>query len=92
MSGYFSFELLIIFVVSIFVLTQIFTFKLSKGLDIFAEINTRIFLGVIFICVISLYGILFRILKIDLLRLKKHKNSYWLKMEHLEVHRMYKQY
>jgi hypothetical protein len=78
--------------VSIFVLTQIFTFKLSKGLDIFAEINTRIFLGMLFICVISLYGILFRILKIDLLRLKKNKNSYWLKMEHLEAHRIYKQY
>ena len=35
----------------------------------------------LFIFVISIYGILFKILRIDLLRLKKQSNSYWLESE-----------
>jgi hypothetical protein len=88
----FSIELLIIFVVSILLVTQIFAKKISKGLDIFAIINTKIFLGILFVTVISIYGILFRLLRIDLLRLKKQSNSYWLDMEQTKPHRIRKQY
>ena len=63
------------------VVTQIFTHKISKGLDIFAVINTKIFLGLLFILVISVYGILFKLLRIDLLRLKKDDETYWLDAE-----------
>ena len=76
--GIFSIEILIIFVAIVLSITQIFTKKLSKGLDIFAIINTKIFLGILFCIVISIYGILFRLLRIDLLRLKKQDGTYWL--------------
>ena len=88
----FSIELLITFVVSILLVTQIFAKKISRGLDIFANINTKIFLGILFGTVISIYGILFRLLRIDLLRLKKQSNSYWLDMEQTKPHRIRKQY
>ncbi len=80
-TGNFSFEILAIFVSSIFVLTQLFSYKISKGLDLFAVFNTKIFLSILFIFVISIYGILFKLLRIDLLRLKKQKQSYWLDIE-----------
>ena len=64
---------------------------ISKGLDIFAAINTKIFVGILFI-LISIYGILFRLLQIDLLRLKKQNNSYWLDIEQTESDRIRKQY
>ncbi len=79
--GYFSFEILAIFAVTLLILTQIFTKKISKLLDILAIINTKIFLSILFILVISIYGILFRLLRIDLLRLKTQRDSYWLKIE-----------
>ena len=87
----FSIELLFLFFVPILIVTQIFTKKISKGLDIFAAINTKIFVGILFI-LISIYGILFRLLQIDLLRLKKQNNSYWLDIEQTESHRIRKQY
>ncbi len=90
--GIFSIEILIILVISIFIITQIFTKKISKGLDIFATINTKIFLGVLFCTVITVYGILFRILQIDLLRLKKQNYSYWLDIEQIPSSRIRKQY
>jgi hypothetical protein len=88
----FSIEFLITFIVSILIITQIFAIKISKGLDIFAVINTKIFLGILFVTVISIYGVLFKILKIDLLRLKKQTNSYWLDIEQTKPHRIRKQY
>jgi hypothetical protein len=91
-TGIFSIEILIIFVAVVLSVTQIFTKKLSKGLDVFAIINTKIFLGILFATVISIYGILFRLLRIDLLRLKKQKNSYWLDVEQTKPHRIRKQY
>ena len=91
-AGLFSIEAFIIFVVITAILTQIFAVKLSKGLDIFAIINTKIFLGILFCAVISVYGILFRFLQIDLLRLKKHDNTYWLDVEQTKDHRIRKQY
>ena len=88
----FSFEIMIVFVTITIILTQIFSLKLTKALDIFAIINTKIFLGILFATVISLYGILFRLLRIDLLRLKKQNNSYWLDVEQTKPHRIRKQY
>ena len=76
--GVFSFELFGIFLAITVAITQIFSVKLSKGLDVFAIINTKIFLGILFVFVISLYGIFFKVLRIDLLRLKKQNTSYWL--------------
>ena len=91
-TGLFSIEIIILFVGVVLSVTQIFAKKISKGLDIFAVINTKIFLGILFIAVISLYGILFRLLKIDLLRLKKQNDSYWLDVEQTKPHRIRKQY
>jgi hypothetical protein len=91
-TGIFSIEILIIFVAIVLSVTQIFTKKLSKGLDIFAVINTKIFLGILFGTVISIYGILFRLLRIDLLRLKKQDGTYWLDVEQTKPHRIRKQY
>ena len=80
-TGIFTLEYLALFVGIVFTITQIFAKKISKGLDIFAIINTKIFLGILYVFVISIYGILFRFLQIDLLRLKKQNNSYWLEIE-----------
>jgi len=91
-TGIFSIEILIIFVAIVLSVTQIFTKKLSKGLDIFAVINTKIFLGILFGTVISIYGILFRLLQIDLLRLKKQDGTYWLDVEQTKSDRIRKQY
>ena len=91
-TALFSIEIMIIFVVSVFTITQIFANKISKGLDIFAIINTKIFLGILFVTIISIYGILFKLLRVDLLRLKKQNNSYWLDVEETKPHRIRKQY
>ena len=77
-TGFFSFELFLPFVIGIFLTTQIFVRKLSSLLDTFANFNTKIFLGSVFIFVFSIYGIIFKILKIDLLRLRSN-DTYWLK-------------
>ena len=90
--GVFSLELLGIFVAIIFTLTQIFAINLSSGLEIFAMINTKVFLGILFIFVISIYGIFFRILRIDLLRSKKHDTTYWLENDKLRQSNMETQY
>ena len=90
--GIFSFELLGIFVAVTITTTQIFSIKLSKGLDIFAIINTKIFVGILFVFVISLYGIFFKVLHIDLLRLKKQSSSYWLDLDHIKQSTVFKQY
>lgn len=91
-SGIFSFEAFLIFILSVVLITQIFSIKLSHGLDVFATINTKIFLGILFVSVISVYGILFRLLKIDLLRLKTQRDTYWLETEHLKQSGIFKQY
>jgi hypothetical protein len=91
-AGMFSIELSLLFIGIIFTVTQIFAKKISKGLDIFAIINTKIFLGILFVTMISIYGILFKLLRIDLLRLKKQNNSYWLDVEETKPHRIRKQY
>ena len=90
--GIFSIELMASFVAIIIIVTQIFAVKLSKLLNIFAIYNTKIFLGILFVIIISLYGILFRVLRIDLLRLQKQQETYWLDIEQLKVYRIFKQY
>ena len=90
--GFFSFEVLGIFILAMFIITQIFAVKLTKGLDIFAIINTKIFLGILFVFVISIYGIIFKILHIDPLRREKQNQSYWLNMDQLKQSTNYTQY
>ena len=90
--GLFSIEAFVIFVAITISITQIFALKLSKALDIFAIINTKIFLGILFICVVSLYGIFFRVLRIDLFRLKKQGTSYWLEIDKIKQSTSVKQY
>ena len=90
--GYFSAEALLVFIVSVFVTTQILATKISKGLDVFAIINTKIFLSIFFGTVFFIYGILMRFLRIDLLRLRKQRGSYWLNTEQAKPHRIRKQY
>jgi hypothetical protein len=82
----------VIFLALIITITQIFALKLSKVLDIFAIINTKIFLGILFIFIVSLYGIFFRVLRIDLFRLKKQGTSYWLKIDKIKQSTSVKQY
>jgi hypothetical protein len=88
----FSFPILIIFAIGIFTIFQILASKISDFLNIFAIFNTKIFLGVLFVFVISLYGICFKILKIDLLRLKNNNDTYWLEMKDINEERIFKQY
>ena len=91
-TGLFSIEAFVIFVAATIFTTQIFALKLSKALDIFAIINTKIFLGILFVFVISLYGIFFKVLRIDLLRLKKQSSSYWLDTDKIKQSTIFKQY
>ena len=91
-AGLFSFEVFTIFVAILISITQIFAFKLSKALDIFAIINTKVFVGILFIFVVSLYGIFFKVLHIDLLRLKKQSSSYWLDIDKIKQSTIFKQY
>ena len=90
--GLFSLDALAIFVAITISITQIFAFKLSKALDIFAIINTKIFLGILFVFMLSLYGIFFKVLRIDLLRLKKQSSSYWLDIDKIKQSTIFKQY
>ena len=91
-TGLFSIEAFVIFVAATIFTTQIFALKLSKALDIFAIINTKIFLGILFVFVVSLYGIFFKVLRIDLLRLKKQSSSYWLDIDKIKQSTVFKQY
>ena len=91
-TGYFSYEFLIFFSISVLTVTQIFAYKVSKGLDKFAIFNTTVFLGLLFIFMISIYGILFKLLRIDLLRLKKNEKTYWLDVDETSSERIVKQY
>jgi len=90
--GVFSLEYFFIFIAIVFPLMQFLSVKVSGALDIFAIYNTKFFLGILFVFVISLYGILFRVLRIDLLRTKKQDGSYWQEMEQLKPSRMLKEY
>ena len=90
--GVFSIESSIIFVVVVFSLMQLLALKVSKALDVFAKYNTKFFLGILFVTVIAVYGLLFKLLRIDLLRLKKQKKTYWLPSEKSPYSRIFKEY
>ena len=90
--GFFSIKNFVIFIIIIFPLMQLFSLKVTKVLDIFAIYNTKFFLMILFVTIVSLYGIFFRVLKIDLLRLKKQKGTYWLQMEELKPERKFKEF
>jgi len=90
--GVFTLEYLAIFIAIVFPLMQFLSVKVSSALDIFAIYNTKFFLGILFVFVISLYGIFFKILRIDLLRTKKQNDTYWLEMEQLKPSRILKEY
>ena len=91
-AGLFSFEAFAIFVGTTITITQIFARKLSKALNIFAIINTKVFLGILFVFVISFYGIFFKVLRIDLFRLKKQSSSYWLDIDKIKQSTIFRQY
>ena len=91
-TGIFSIEIMLSFILGIVIVSQIFAIKLSKALDVFAIINTKIFLGILFVFLVSIYGIIFRFLRIDLLRLKKQKGTYWLDINNFGSKKMSKQY
>jgi len=91
-SGFFSIEVMVSFILGIVAVSQIFAIKLSKVLDMIAVINTKIFLGILFIFLVSIYGIVFRLLTIDLLRLKKQKETYWLNPNDFKSNKISKQY
>ena len=91
-TGMFSIEAMLLFILAIVIVSQIFAMKLSRALDVFAIINTKIFLGILFIFLVSIYGIIFRLLKIDLLRLKKQKETYWLATNDFKPNKISKQY
>jgi len=90
--GVFTLEYFVIFIAIVFPLMQFLSIKVSSALDIFAIYNTKFFLGILFVLVISLYGIFFRVLRIDLLRTKKHNGTYWLESEQLKPERILKEY
>ena len=91
-TGFFSFEIMLSFILGIVSISQIFANKLSRVLDTIAIINTKVFLGILFFSLISIYGILFRLLRIDLLRLKKEKETYWLDPNDFKSKKISKQY
>ena len=80
-AGMFHVEHLLIFSASVLLTTQVFASKISRGLETFAIINTKIFLGALYVTVVSIYGASFKLLRIDLLRLKNQNESYWLNIE-----------
>jgi len=90
--GVFTIEYFAIFIAIVFPLMQLLSIKISSALDVFAIYNTKFFLGILFVFVISLYGIFFKILRIDLLSLKKHDDTYWSEMEQLKSSRILKEY
>jgi len=90
--GVFSMDSFLIFVGIIFTIFQILAKKVSRILDYIAIFNTKFFLGILFVTVISLYGIFFKLLQIDLLRLKQQKGTYWLDVEQTSFHEIRKQY
>ena len=90
--GVFSMLHLVIFIAIVFPLMQFLSIKVSGALDFFAIYNTKFFLGILFVFVISLYGLIFRMLRIDLLRNKKQNGSYWLEMQDLKQSTDLKEY
>ena len=90
--GVFALEYFVIFIAIVFPLMQFLSIKVANALNTFAMYNTKFFLGILFVLLFSLYGIFFKILRIDLLRTKKQNDSYWQEMEQLKPSRLVKGY
>lgn len=86
---------LLAFASAVLAATQAFASRVSRGLDIVAVANTAVFLGLLFATLISLYGLLFRALRVDLLRARGARGggggTYWLPV-HEGAHDTVRQY
>jgi len=90
--GVFKLEYFAIFIAVVFPLMQFLSIKVSSAVNTFAIYSTKFFIGIVFVFVISVYGLCFRVLRIDLLRTKRRKDSYWMDMEQLKPSRILKEY
>lgn len=91
-AGVFDVWYLLAFAASVLAVTQAFASRVSRGLDIVAIVNTAVFLGILFSTLISLYGLLFRALRVDLLRTRGGgTGTYWLPL-HEGAHDTVRQY
>lgn len=85
---------LLAFASAVLVATQSFAPRVSRGLDVVAIANTAVFLGLLFATLISLYGLLFRALGVDLLRARGGRRTggtHWLSI-HAGAHDTEMQY
>lgn len=83
---------LLAFASAVLAATQAFPSRVSRGLDAVAIVNTAVFLGLLFATLISLYGLLFRALRVDLLRTRRAGGgTYWLPL-HEGAHGTVRQY
>ena len=91
--GAFEIWHLLAFAAAVLAVTQAFASRVSRGLDIVAIVNTAVFLGILFTTLISLYGLLFRALRVDLLRTRAGSDAgtYWLPI-HEGAHGTVRQY
>lgn len=90
--NFFKIENLLIFLIINFGLTLLFSSKINNLLDILGKWNTKFFTIIFFISIINLYGMILKILKIDLVRLKTQENSYWLNLDNTDSSRIFKEY
>lgn len=90
-AGVFDVWYLLAFAGAVLAATQAFASRVSRGLDIVAIVNTAVFLGILFATLISLYGLLFRVLRVDLLRTRGDTDTYWLPL-HEGAHDTVRQY
>lgn len=92
-AGVFDVWYLLAFAAAVLAATQAFASRVSRGLDIVAIVNTVAFLGLLFVTLISLYGLLFRALRVDLLRARGRadRGTHWLRL-HDGAHDTVRQY
>lgn len=90
-AGVFDAWYLLAFAGAVLAVTQAFASRVSRGLDIVAIVNTAVFLGILFATLISLYGLLFRALRVDLLRTRGDAGTHWLPL-HGGAHDTVRQY
>ena len=69
-----------------------FPLKAALNLDLISSMIFWMLIWSLFSFVISLYGIFFKVLKIDLLRTKNNEESYWLQTDVIKTSSMEKQY
>ena len=89
-AGVFAPEYLLAFAAAALATTQLLASRVERALDAVAVVNTAVFLGLLFATLISLYGLLFRALRVDLLRTAR-RDSYWLPLP-ADIHDTVRQY